>query len=57
MALEELRVKWCPKCEENIQSLRGFAKQKGGFLVNKKYADLIIFECDRGHSWSTYHKK
>ena len=57
MTLEELRNKWCPKCEENIKILKEFARENGGFLLNKIYSDLIIFECSRKHTWSVCHKK
>jgi len=56
MSLDELRDRWCPKCEQTLKSFEEFARSNGGRLINKSYADLIFYECARRHSWSCYHK-
>lgn len=56
MSLDELRDKWCAKCEHALKSVEEFARSNGGRLINKTYSELMFFECARKHNWTSYHK-
>jgi len=53
---EDMKKKWCPRCEELLKDYQDFALQNGGHCTNQNFQENIGFSCHRGHSWQLNHK-
>jgi hypothetical protein len=56
ITIDDLKKKWCPRCEELLKELKDFAIQNGGHCTNQKFDENISFSCHKGHSWKLNHK-
>jgi len=54
--MEELKLRWCPKCEELLSKCKAFACENGGICLNETFEENIDFVCFKGHKWSTNYK-
>jgi hypothetical protein len=56
IAVEDLKRKWCPRCEELLKDCQSFAASNGGQCNNQKWEENISFTCHRGHSWQLNYR-
>lgn len=54
--LEDLRVKWCPRCHKNLQTLQAYAQSHKGKVLNSFYNDRISYQCEKNHTWSISYR-
>jgi len=56
VTIDDMKKKWCPRCEELLKELKDFAMSNGGHCTNQKFDENISFSCHKGHSWKLNHK-
>jgi hypothetical protein len=56
MTMEELKQRWCPKCEELLRKCKLFANENGGVCLNERFEETLDFACFKGHQWSINYK-
>jgi len=55
-SMDDLKKKWCPRCEELLKDFKDFAMRNGGHCTNLNFDENINFTCHQGHSWKLNHK-
>jgi ribosomal protein S27AE len=55
-SVDDMKKKWCPRCEQLLNDFQEFARQHGGKCTNQKFEESISFSCPKGHSWQLNHK-
>lgn len=56
VSIEDLKKKWCPKCEDLLKEFREFAAAHQGKCNNQKFEETISFSCHQGHSWQLNYR-
>jgi thiol-disulfide isomerase/thioredoxin len=55
-SMDDMKRKWCPRCEQLLEDFQEFARQNGGKCTSIKFQESISFSCPKGHSWQLNHK-
>lgn len=56
LTLEEVRRKWCSRCEKSLNNLREYATSFQGRVVNSYHDEKVTFECKNKHTWTIASK-
>lgn len=56
IAADDIKRKWCQRCEDLLRDYQDFATKYGGRCTNQRFEEYISFSCHKGHSWKLNFK-